>query len=94
MVVGECHGTKLDGNSAERYVASVILSREDPRFLGIVYPSSFVYYCVVCQFKKRGLVAQTYDSERLSLLTRACSLLSKRVWFFQEGQYRFECPTA
>ena len=50
MVVGERHGTKPDGNFTERLVASVISSREDPRFLGIVYPSSFVYYCVVCQF--------------------------------------------
>ena len=33
----ERHGAKLDGNSAERLVASAIWSQEGPRFLGIVY---------------------------------------------------------
>ena len=45
-VVGERHGAKnfTARNSAERLVTSAIRSREDPRFLDIVYPSSLIDY--------------------------------------------------
>ena len=35
-------------NSVERLMASVIWSRENPRFLDIVYPSFVTDYSVVC----------------------------------------------
>ena len=48
-VVRERHGAKslTARNSTERLVASVIWSRENPRFLDTVYPS-FIDYSVVC----------------------------------------------
>ena len=38
-------GSELDGQSAER---RAIWSREDPRVLDTVHPSSFTDYSVVC----------------------------------------------
>ena len=46
---------QLDSNSVERMVASAIWSLEDPHFMDIVYPSSFIFYSVVCGFQSVAL---------------------------------------
>ena len=67
--------------------------RESP-FSGYLLPILLHLLQYGISILKGHVVAQTYDFERLSNLTRAYSLLSKRVRFFQGGGYRFECSTA
>ena len=52
-------GSELDGNSTER---RAIGSREDPRFLDTVYPSSFTDYRLVYWFQSVPLYCCNYSS--------------------------------